>query len=395
MLNGEICVTMSVVDEFALVKASLSRLHAAYPNAQRVLLIDTEAVDAIARWRLHADSRTVIRAACGTYRTERGGAVVELHLRSFMETGAEWWFKMDPDTLVRRPFVSPVCPTSFSGTLQMGLPRPSLQGGCIVGGRPAVSRLLRSEALRSRDLLDYEGTWAKGNGVLLRRAREHGLVSFDFVHAWACERVGVPLDNHPEIKSQWLRPPSDGVRYAITHPHKNLHAVGGPGESGIEECGRLTDLEALLSAILPAKCVIAVVGESKSVSEPSCGRTLRTIVSGRGRTSCTEIRTDSDEAIDRVRVARAQGADFIVVPANARTWFGYCRGFAEHLITHYEVVFWQDDLAIVFDLSRPSLHGPHINWYQSPRTTGRLSLPRIAADSNRPISDWRSGLPWL
>lgn len=354
---------MGVVDEFALVQASLSRLQAAYPQAKRVLIVDAEATDVIDRWRRLSDSRTVVRPAAGIYRRGRGGAVVDLHLRCFMSSGAEWWIKMDPDTFVRRPFESLPRPTSFSGTLQTGVPRPSLQGGCIMGGREAVSRLLRSEVLRSRALLNYHATWATGNGVLLRRAREHGLVSFDFVHAWACESAGVPLENYAEINSQWLWSPVDGARYAVTHPHKQLDAVDCFGEPDGTGCSP-PDLKALLSAILPADCAIGVFSRSKGIILSSHARSVNMTV-GEDPRSSSEAQTASEEAITRVRAARAQGVTFVVIPASTRTWFGGCCAFAEYLLNHYEVVFWQDDLALIFDLSRPSLRGPHMAWYQS------------------------------
>jgi hypothetical protein len=366
MIKAKVCATMSVVDEFALVEASLSRLEAAYPHAERVLLVDAEAADVIDRWRRLSDSRTVVHRATGIYRHDRGGAVVDLHLRSFMSSDAEWWIKMDPDTFVRHPFESLPRPTSFSGTLQTGLPRPSLQGGCIVGGRKAIACLLRSEVLSSRTLLDYHATWAAGNGVLLRRVREHGLVSFDFVHAWACERAGVPLENYSEINSQWLRPPVDGARYAVTHPHKQLDAVDRPRESEAAEYSPKTDLEALLTTILPADCAVAIVGRSQGTLSLPHARSVRILVRENTRL-LLEAQTASEEAITRVHAAMAQGVTFIVIPASARAWFGSCCGFAEYLLNHYEVVFWQDDLALIFDLSRPSLIGPHMAWYQSSR----------------------------
>lgn len=362
-MNGKICITMNVVDEFNLVKASMSQIHKAYPNSLIVLFVDTEKGEVYNQWQLFADSKTQVRQAFGIYQIDRGGIVVGVHLRSFLATNADWWIKIDPDTFVRRPLVSAMKPNCFFGTLQTGLPRPSLQGGCIGGGRAAASRLLDSGVLFSQDLLDYERTWAAGNGVLLRRARELGLVSFDFVHAWACERVGIPLVNHPEIKSLWLRPPRHGNQYAITHPHKNPDMFGTttPGES--EERDQTLTLQALLRTTLPTKSVIALVSEYKSFVLTDKEKIVRSILLRKVPATQKPDPTDSDEAIHRVRVAREQGAKFLVIPASSRSLFSYYRGFATYIINHYEVIFWQDDLALIFDLERPSLQGPHIDWY--------------------------------
>jgi hypothetical protein len=363
VLNGRLCATISVVDEFALVEASLSRLRRAYPDSNCVLLVDADAVDVVEHWQRLSDSKTSVREAFGFYRIDRGGLVVDEHLRAFTSTDADWWVKIDPDTFVRRPLASSVDSACFCGTLQSGLPRPSLQGGCIIGSREAAILLLQSRALRSPELLDYATTWAEGNGVLLRRAREHGLVSFDFVHAWACERAGLPLVNHPEINSQWLQPPADGVRYAITHPHKNLGSIGEGTEGGPVGHPVVSRLEALLRTVLPAKCVVALVGEAERLA-PSTGRTVRAFLVNDGQCSSTATPSHGDEAIGRIQSSRDQGAEFFVVPASSRLWFSSNQALAKYLIDKCEVVFWQDDLAIIFDLSRPSLHGPHIDWYE-------------------------------
>jgi len=360
MLKGEVCVTMSVVDEFAMVEVALSRLHAVYPHADRVLIVDNDDAEVVARWQLQADSTTQVRKAVGIYRTERGGSVVDLHLQAFMRTAADWWFKIDPDTFVRRPLNSETDPGAFSGTLQAGIPRASLQGGCIVGGREAVARILSAGVLRSSELLNYERTWAAGNGVLLRRARERGLVSFDFIHAWACERIGVRLHDHPEINSRWLRPPPDGERYAVTHPHKECSA----DETGTP----VTDLDALLSAILPDQCSFALV--RGNLPMPPHGTLSRAIVVDWCRRPSLGLGSDGDQAARHVLGARAAGARFVVVAADARTSFGRYPELAEYLLDNFEVVFWQDDLALIFDLSRASLRGPHLEWYRYARQSG-------------------------
>src|SRR5689334_10838895 len=100
-MNVEMCVTMNVVSEFELVKASLTQIQRVYPNARVVLLVDSDVAAVVDRWLLFAGSNTQVRQTAGVYQIERGGLVVSEHLLSFLSTDADWWFKMDPDTCVR------------------------------------------------------------------------------------------------------------------------------------------------------------------------------------------------------------------------------------------------------------------------------------------------------
>ena len=100
----------------------------------------------------------------------------------------------------------------FFGTIQGGAPTPSLQGGCLGGTRDAALCLLASRALRSPQLADPQASWARGNPNLAARV-DAGLVSFDFVHGWACRAATIPLRN-PEIRSEWRHPRSPGVGHS-------------------------------------------------------------------------------------------------------------------------------------------------------------------------------------
>jgi hypothetical protein len=362
VIDGAVCITMNVVREFEEVTASLAQIHLAYPDARIVLLADNADPILFRRWTSYADSRTQVIQTPGIYDIARGGHVVNEHLRAFLATDAGLWFKMDPDTLVRRRLTATPNGTCFFGTVQLGLPRPSLQGGCIAARRAAVAELYESGVLGREELTQFERTWAEGNGVLLRRARERGLVSFDFIHAWACEHIGMPLVDHADIKSHWLRPPLRGERFAITHPHKNFYAATANTQTESEVSARVSTLQALLMTTLPPRCIAAMIGEPDG---PEMALEERTIWPFPLRANGAYVGThprDSSEAIQHIQVARQLGVQFLVVPASSRWWITDYRAFGKYLTRNSEVVFWQDDLALLFDLDRPSLNGPHANW---------------------------------
>ncbi|MDQ3874358.1 MAG: hypothetical protein M3322_02235, partial [Actinomycetota bacterium] len=219
--DRELCFTMSVVDERELVHDRVRRIRRVYPRSTVVLLLDGDVREK--SWP-SGDGIVTRRTGGALYALGGRGRVVHAHLEAFLESGARWWFKVDPDTVVRRPLKALPDERSFFGTLQGGEPAPSLQGGCIGGTREAVVELVTSGVLLAPELADVAGTWGRGNPNVLARARR-GVTSFDFVHAWACREVRIPLRTHPEIRSEWKEPPLDAERYAITHPHKSLDEV--------------------------------------------------------------------------------------------------------------------------------------------------------------------------
>ena len=195
------------------------------------------------------------------------------HLDTALEGSARWWFKVDPDTVVRRAFTRLPADECFFGTIQGGAPGPSLQGGCIGGTRAAVERLATSRVLLSPKLSDFASTWARGNPNLLDRGRA-GFVSFDFVHAWACRELGIVLRDHPEIRSEWRQPPADPDRYAITHPHKSLDEDAE--RRVVDERSQLAErVVAMMRERVPGGARVAVVSKGDERLLALGGRTIR------------------------------------------------------------------------------------------------------------------------
>ena len=66
-------------------------------------------------------------------------------------------------------------------------------------------------------------------------------------------------------------------------------------------------------------------------------------------------------SIAQLAVLRAEGAEFLAVPASAHYWLDHCGGFAHHLLSRYEKVI-DSDACVIFDLRRRAarpldLHG--------------------------------------
>jgi glycosyltransferase involved in cell wall biosynthesis len=62
---------------------------------------------------------------------------------------------------------------------------------------------------------------------------------------------------------------------------------------------------------------------------------------------------DSDEAISCLETIRAQGAQYLLLPATAVWWLDEYQGFRKHVEARYPVVVRVADTCIIFDLRRP------------------------------------------
>jgi len=348
----DVCFTMSVVDELELVRARVARIRKAYPAARVVLLVDPVGSSTVPpnAWAggQHVEARLT---PPGLYAVARGGQVVQEHTASFLEGDARWWFKVDPDTVVRRALARLPREECFFGTLQGGAPGPSLQGGCIAGTRAAVERLATSGLLVSPQLRDFAATWAKGNPNLLERARA-GLVSFDFVHAWACRKLGIALRDHPEICSEWRQPPTHPDRFAVTHPHKSLDE--DHEQRVAAERARVAErVVALMRERVPPGASAAVVSKGDERLTAVGGRSVRHFPAVDGMYAGFHP-SDSEHAVSLLEFERAHGAEYFVIPATALWWLDYYTGLAHHLERRYRVVASEEGTGAIWSLGEPS-----------------------------------------
>jgi hypothetical protein len=325
--GNELCFTLSVTDERDLVEDRLRRIERIYPTARLVLIPDgREAAGHV--WP--TGPGVVVRASMTPqYAVGSGGRVVQTHLESFLETDARWWFKVDPDSVLHRGFRELPDGICFFGTLQGGNPGPSLQGGCIGGTRAAAELLAESGLLLSPALRAPEQSWARGNPILLERAHR-GLVSFDFVHAWACRELGITLVEHPEIRSEWKQPPADSDRYALTHPHKTLdEAAERRLQAGRRRvAARLVEL---IRSSVPANAIVAVVSKGDASLTETGTRATRHFPADDDGGWAGYHPADSAHAIRLLDAARAQGVDHLALPETSEWWLDYYDGLARHL----------------------------------------------------------------
>jgi hypothetical protein len=66
---------------------------------------------------------------------------------------------------------------------------------------------------------------------------------------------------------------------------------------------------------------------------------------------------DADSAIEQLELARARGADYLVLPASTFWWMEHYPAFAQHLNRHYPQIV-EDDSCVIYALGRfPALYG--------------------------------------
>jgi hypothetical protein len=322
-----VCFTMSVTDEYDLVDDRVARLQAAYRDSKIVLFPEH-----CGAWPHGVEARPVERL----YPVANGGLVVERHLEAFIESGCAWWLKVDPDTVAWRPLHHLPDDVCFFGSIRSGEHGLSLQGGCIGGTRAAAAALLASGTLRSPSLLDPEASWARGNPSLRARV-EAGLVSFEFVHAWACRAAGIELRDHPEIRSEWRDPPVDAWRWAFTHPHKWLDVEAESLEVKEREAiaWRLAEL---IERELPIGASVAVASKGVESLVHDVNRRARHFPADGSGDWAGFHPADSDEAIAMLERERLDGVDHFALPETGDWWLEHYDAFAEHLASRGRLV---------------------------------------------------------
>jgi hypothetical protein len=207
---------------------------------------------------------------------------------------------------------------------------------------------VESGVLLSPELRVPERSWARGNPNLLDRARR-GLVSFDFVHAWACHEIGIPLIEHPEIRSEWRRPPAEPDRYAITHPHKDLdEAADNLHEAKRREVTRR--LRELIRVSVPADATVAIVSKGdESLVGPGRSGTRHFPADQNGGWAGYHP-ADSAHAIRLLEDERARGTDHLALPETSEWWLEYYDGLADHLSTRHRLVARADGAGRIWAL---------------------------------------------
>jgi hypothetical protein len=222
--DHEITFFMYTYRDYDLGRECLRRLRAHYPEARLIVRSDGHhepRYSALARG-LRFDYREGPRL----FGVECGGALVQAMLDAYLDEPTAWLIRIDTDSRVHRrlrwlPEEDCVFGTleHFSQVSREALDPPNVQGGCLGLTLGAARALRASRVFEDPALLDPRSTWAVCRDIVLRA--ESGLVSFDFLVRYGCMRVGVPVREHPEVRSVWRgNVDNRDSKYAITHPHK-------------------------------------------------------------------------------------------------------------------------------------------------------------------------------
>ncbi len=207
--------------DFDRALTMLARLRLIYPNAKVVVRSDGDPDPRIRR--LTQDVGCEVIFGEHLYPVEKRGAIVSAILELGTRHQAAYLFKIDTDTRFDRQFTAlPEIESCVFGTLQAsGVEgQVSLQGGCVGLTRLAALKLLESGVLTAPELDDPFATWAFG-AASIHRATVLRLASFDWILAWACSRLGIPMLDWPEIRSAWQRPPDNfDLNAAVIHPNR-------------------------------------------------------------------------------------------------------------------------------------------------------------------------------
>ena len=210
---------------------SLEGLRAVYPDCRLLLISDGDNDPCLSDLADRFRAELVLGERL--FPSANGGRIVQRLLDVFLHQPTDYLFKLDPDTRVHRRFRYLPTTCSVFGTLEritaigkVPIDPPNVQGGCMGFTRDAAESIAESRVLLSDDLLDPRSTYADCPDMIWR-AEDVGLVSIDFLTRWACGRLGIPLQEFPEVRSLFRGTiPANGGGFAITHPHKSRANVG-------------------------------------------------------------------------------------------------------------------------------------------------------------------------
>ena len=194
----------------------LDLVRIAYPNARIVIDVDG---DRDPRWRdLEKMHRAEVHYGDRLFLLDKGGAIISRMLDHFLTDPEQrqWMFRIDTDTEIRRPFRR-LPESNYFGTYNGGM----VQGGCVGMTRLAAEILQTSRCLERRDLV-YPATWQRGREIIAHERVALGLLSFDWILAWAMEEVGITGDNFTEVQSNWRQPVAWDRDVAVAHPCKDI-----------------------------------------------------------------------------------------------------------------------------------------------------------------------------
>ena len=139
--------------------------------------------------------------------------------------------------------------------------------------------------------------------------------------------------------------------------HSALQLSGRPS-SASDVRTLVTQVRETMEAVMPAGSRALVVSRGDDRLLELNGRSAAHFPQGEDGQYLGYHPADSDDAIARLEVLRAGGADFLVLPSTAFWWLDHYRDFQSHLNERYRLVTHRPDVCLVYALD-PGVHaGP-------------------------------------
>ena len=142
---------------------------------------------------------------------------------AFLRKPSRYFFSMDSDTEFHRRFMFLPDENFFGSWCIEKL--NCLQGGFIGYSLEAVSKIIDSKILESKELLDYKKTWAINKHMIdmaenkLYTGKFSGLIADEFITAYCFKKIGIKASSFNEVCCEWKIPiENKNLKYAVTHP---------------------------------------------------------------------------------------------------------------------------------------------------------------------------------
>jgi hypothetical protein len=221
--DTDITFYMQVFHDFDRAAWAVMHLKKHFPNSRLIIMSDGD-VDS-RYFRLSPEAYIGNRL----YPLEFGGKLIHRMLALYFHFPTKYLFKIDTDTGFHRRFRYLPSQDGYFGALQTRGTITAVQGGCAGFSHGAAEKLFSSGILLSNELIGHLSAWATESHCS-RIAKKTGMIRTDWLTAYCIQQLGIKIFNFGEVRSSWIGPIINlGLRYAVTHPCKELASVQNGG----------------------------------------------------------------------------------------------------------------------------------------------------------------------